>query len=51
MNIVDASARRLMAGDLEAVFVPAHGMLGASLRHKGRLGIGVRRSIRADAVR
>jgi aldose 1-epimerase len=35
MNIVDASACVLVAGDLEAVFLPAHGMLGASLRHKG----------------
>jgi len=31
----DATARRLVAGDVEAVFVPARGMLGASLRHKG----------------
>jgi aldose 1-epimerase len=27
--------RRLTAGDLEAVFLPAQGMLGASLRHRG----------------
>ena len=25
----------LVAGDLEAVFLPARGMLGASLRHRG----------------
>jgi len=31
----DASAHRLVAGDLEAVFLPGHGMLGASLRHRG----------------
>jgi aldose 1-epimerase len=31
----DPSARRLVAGDLEAVFLPSHGMLGASLRHRG----------------
>jgi aldose 1-epimerase len=31
----DPSARTLVAGDLEAVFLPAHGMLGASLRHQG----------------
>jgi aldose 1-epimerase len=31
----DPSARTLVAGDLEAVFLPAHGMLGASLRHAG----------------
>src|SRR5215468_12732720 len=30
-----AAACTLIAGDLEAVFLPAHGMLGASLRHKG----------------
>jgi aldose 1-epimerase len=35
MNIADSSARTLVAGDLAAVFLPAHGMLGASLRHKG----------------
>jgi aldose 1-epimerase len=29
------SARTLVAGDLEAVFLPDHGMLGASLRHRG----------------
>jgi aldose 1-epimerase len=29
------SAHTLVAGDLEAVFLPAHGMLGASLRHHG----------------
>src|SRR6266487_323086 len=31
----DPSARTLVAGDLEAVFLPDHGMLGASLRHRG----------------
>jgi aldose 1-epimerase len=31
----DPSARALVAGDLEAVFLPGHGMLGASLRHRG----------------
>jgi aldose 1-epimerase len=31
----DPSAHTLVAGDLEAVFLPAHGMLGASLRHRG----------------
>ena len=30
-----AAARTLIAGDLEAVFLPAQGMLGASLRHRG----------------
>ena len=31
----DPSARTLVAGDLEAVILPDHGMLGASLRYKG----------------
>jgi aldose 1-epimerase len=31
----EPTARTLAAGDLQAVFLPAHGMLGASLRHKG----------------
>lgn len=31
----DPSARSLVAGDLEAIFLPSHGMLGASLRHRG----------------
>jgi aldose 1-epimerase len=31
----DPTARALVAGDLQAVFLPAHGMLGASLRHRG----------------
>ncbi len=31
----DPSARRLAAGELEAVFLPQFGMLGASLRHRG----------------
>ena len=30
-----ADARIIRAGDLEAVFLPAHGMLGASLKHQG----------------
>ena len=31
----DPSAVRLSQGDLEAVFLPGHGMLGISLRHRG----------------
>ena len=31
----EPSARTLIAGDLEAVFMPRYGMLGASLRHRG----------------
>lgn len=30
----DPSARTIAAGDLEAVFLPGYGMLGASLRHR-----------------
>lgn len=32
---LEATAQTLIAGDLEAIFLPAHGMLGTSLRHKG----------------
>ena len=35
MNLRDSSAYTIVAGDLEAVFLPAHGMIGASLRHRG----------------
>jgi len=31
----ESSARTLVAGDLQAVLLPDHGMLGASLRHQG----------------
>jgi aldose 1-epimerase len=31
----ESSARTLVAGDLQAVFLPDHGMLGASLHYKG----------------
>jgi aldose 1-epimerase len=31
----DPAARTLIAGDLEAVFLPGRGMLGGSLRHRG----------------
>ena len=33
--MLDHSARTLVAGELEAVFLPDRGMLGASLRHRG----------------
>ena len=33
--VKDPSARTLIAGDIEAVFLPRRGMLGASLRHRG----------------
>jgi aldose 1-epimerase len=31
----DPTAHTIRSGELEAVFLPAHGMLGASLRHRG----------------
>ncbi len=31
----DAPVHRLVAGDLEVVFLPGHGMLGASVRYQG----------------
>jgi aldose 1-epimerase len=31
----DSSAHSIVAGDLEAVFLPGHGMIGTSLRHRG----------------
>ena len=34
-GLEDPSARTLRAGELEAVFLPGRGMLGASLRHRG----------------
>jgi aldose 1-epimerase len=33
--LTGSSAHTLVAGDLQAMFLPAHGMLGASLRHRG----------------
>ena len=46
----DPSARALVAGDLEAVFLPSHGMLGISFRHRGaellRRGIPFEREVR-----
>ena len=35
MPLNDSSTVRIAAGDLEAVFLPRYGMLGASLRHRG----------------
>ena len=35
MTLHDPRAHTLRAGDLSAVFLPGHGMLGASLRHRG----------------
>src|SRR6266481_5386439 len=47
----DPTARTLVAGDLEAVFLPAHGMLGASLRHKGVEILGRVEDLEAAAAR
>lgn len=35
MSILDPTAHTLVTDDLEAVFLPAHEMLRASLRHQG----------------
>jgi aldose 1-epimerase len=35
MALRDPSAHRIVAGDLQAVFLPGHGMIGASLRDRG----------------
>ncbi len=34
-TLSDSSVRSIVAGDLEAVFLPGRGMIGASLRHRG----------------
>src|SRR5271170_7620230 len=47
----DPTARMLLAGDLEAVFLPAHGMLGASLRHKGAEMLGRVEDLEAAAAK
>src|SRR5271154_3772174 len=47
----DPTARKLLAGDLEAVFLPARGMLGASLRHKGAEVLGRVEDLEAAAAR
>jgi aldose 1-epimerase len=47
----ERTARTLLAGNLEAVFLPAHGMLGASLRHKGVEILGRVEDLEAAAAR
>jgi aldose 1-epimerase len=47
----DASARTLVAGDLTAVFLPARGMLGASLRHRGEELLGRVEDLEAAAAK
>ena len=47
----DPTAHTLIAGDLEAVFLPAHGMLGASLRHRGVEMLGRVEDLEAAAAR
>jgi hypothetical protein len=34
-SLDESSARTLVAGDLKSGFLPAYGMLGVSLRHRG----------------
>jgi galactose mutarotase-like enzyme len=45
------TAHRLHAGELEAVFVPSVGMIGASLRHRGEELLGQRAGLDAYATR
>ena len=47
----DPTARTILAGGLEAVFLPAHGMLGASLRYEGVEMLGRVEDLEAAAAR
>jgi aldose 1-epimerase len=47
----DAGAHSLVAGDLSAVFLPARGMLGASLRHRGEELLGRVADLEAAAAK
>jgi aldose 1-epimerase len=47
----DPTARALAAGELEAVFLPAHGMLGASLRCRGMEMLGRVENLEATAAK
>ncbi len=47
----DPTAHTLRAGELEAVFLPAHGMLGASVRHRGVEILGRVEDLEAAAAR
>jgi galactose mutarotase-like enzyme len=47
----DPSARALVVGDLEAVFLPSHGMLGISFRHRGAELLRRVRDLEAAAAR
>lgn len=48
---MQADVKTLRAGDLEARFVPSAGMVGASLRHRGRELLGQRGGIEAYRAR
>jgi aldose 1-epimerase len=47
--LLDNTARTLAAGELTAVFLPAKGMLGASLRHRGEELLGRVENLEASA--
>ena len=47
----DATACTIGGGELHAIFLPAHGMLGASLRHKGTEILGRVEDLEAAAAR
>lgn len=47
----EPTVRTLVAGDLESVFLPDHGMLGASLRHRGAQLLGRVEDLEAAAAK
>lgn len=47
----EPTAHSLVAGELEAVFLPARGMLGASLRHRGEQLLGRVENLEAAAAK
>ena len=50
-SLNDPSARSIIAGDLEALFLPGRGMLGASLRHHGKEILGRVEDLEAAAAK
>jgi aldose 1-epimerase len=51
ISVVDGSPRTLAAGELEAVFLPEAGMLGASLRDRGKQLLGRVEDLEAAAAK
>lgn len=50
-NLDDPSAHRIASGEIEAVFLPGYGMLGASLRHRGAELLGRIEDLKAMAAK